>query len=84
LTKYSKILETNNNLFSNQTQDFIQNFKESFQAPYYYGYSLSKIPLADLDSLLIMIMIEEFILLNKNIFRNENILIEYDKSIFPE
>jgi hypothetical protein len=42
----------------------MQQFREQFQAPFFYGYYIEKTPLEDFPALMIFLLIEEFILLN--------------------
>lgn len=61
-------------------------FRDKFKAPYFYGYYITDINLDDISELIILILIEEFILLNRNEVQNKdsNIKLEYDAENYPE
>ncbi|KRX03894.1 hypothetical protein PPERSA_04772 [Pseudocohnilembus persalinus] len=77
-------------LFQAQNQEQIENFKETFQTNYYYGYNIKEFDLEKMESFIILILIEEFILLNNmdqhqnGVISSKNLSVEIDLSSPPE
>lgn len=84
--KYGAQIEENSCLFSQQGPDFISSFESIFHTSYFYGYYLQDVTLDDMESLLIQMLIDEFIILNQNqpVKKNDNLLIEFNPQNAPE
>lgn len=86
MAKYGGHIRQNKGLFAGQPQEFIQRFQARFKASHFYGYYMEGVCLDDLEQLLVQILIDEFVILNKGQAQrqSENLLLEFSPDFAPE